>query len=833
MKRITKRLWLLGVVVLATACGDVQSPQEARRSTAAEKAAATSGGVSQAVTAVPEIVNPAEELQAFAPDGILRWSAVAGADAYEVWAFNDAGHTQLAEFSKALVSRQYQFMQLAGGKTYYVKLYFRVNGAWSEVPAFTLRTTTSVVKPRLTNSQEEIDAIHTGGTLRWTPISGADVYELWVYRDAGLKAFAETSGPVRITQYQLRTLEAGRTYYVQVYSLIGGTFHAGGALPMTVVAESSRARIVNPQEELEGFATTGLLRWTAVTGATSYEAWIFTNPNSSEYYENSGPLTARSYATRTLQPGRTYYAQVYALVNGQWQVGSPVKLVTAQSVTIARFSNPQEELEAFSTSGTLRWSEVPGADAYEVWIYGNPGLGVVAEGGAGGGDRSYVVRRLCSNATYYAQVYARLNGQWTLGWATRLDVTQGASPADCVPPAPVVTLKASAVEVISGQSITLTWSSRFATNCSAAGAWSGRRDTSGQQDVGPLQSTSLYSLVCTGASGTSLAEVLVTVSVPRYQPIDIGSLGGVWGVFAWGINDAGQVVGESTLGDGQRSHPFLYSSGTMTDLGTLGGLLADARAINESGQVAGTSTIERNDPYRAFLYSGGGMKDLGSLGGSYSRTYDLNESGQVTGWAATAAGNEHPFLYSNGTMTDLGTLGGRYGWGLGINDLGEVVGFALVAGDSAVAPFLYRNGSMRNLGSLGGSGGQAEDINNAGHIVGSADTTGNVAVHAFLYRDGRMQDLGTLGGDFSTALAINESGDIVGDAAPKGGDFENTHAFLYRLGLMYDLNECLVEPIPDVLESAVDINNRGQIIARGCPEGEDVPCKAYLLTPVP
>ena len=144
------------------------------------------------VTAVPEIINPTEELQAFAPDGILRWTQASGADAYEVWAYNDAGLTQLAEFSKALVSRQYQFTQLAGGFTYYVKLYYRVNGSWADAPVLVIKTTTNVVRPRLTNSQEELDGIHTGGTLRWTPIAGADVYELWVYRDAGLEAFAET-----------------------------------------------------------------------------------------------------------------------------------------------------------------------------------------------------------------------------------------------------------------------------------------------------------------------------------------------------------------------------------------------------------------------------------------------------------------------------------------------------------------------------------------------------------------------------------------------------------------------------------------------------------------
>jgi hypothetical protein len=77
---------------------------------------------------------------------------VAGADAYEVWAYNDAGLTNLAEFSKALVSRQYQFTQLSGGKTYWIKLYFRANGVWQAAPTLTLKTTVNVVKVLSENS---------------------------------------------------------------------------------------------------------------------------------------------------------------------------------------------------------------------------------------------------------------------------------------------------------------------------------------------------------------------------------------------------------------------------------------------------------------------------------------------------------------------------------------------------------------------------------------------------------------------------------------------------------------------------------------------------------
>ena len=158
---------------------------------------------------MPQIVNPAEELVEFDPAGILRWSAVAGADAYEVWAYNDAGLTNLAEFSKALVSRQYQFTQLSGGKTYWIRLYFRANGVWQAAPTLTLKTTTNVVKSRLSNSQEELEAFGPSGTLRWNAVAGADVYELWIYRDAARVAFAEASGPVRITQYQITSLTPG------------------------------------------------------------------------------------------------------------------------------------------------------------------------------------------------------------------------------------------------------------------------------------------------------------------------------------------------------------------------------------------------------------------------------------------------------------------------------------------------------------------------------------------------------------------------------------------------------------------------------------------------
>jgi probable HAF family extracellular repeat protein len=55
----------------------------------------------------------------------------------------------------------------------------------------------------------------------------------------------------------------------------------------------------------------------------------------------------------------------------------------------------------------------------------------------------------------------------------------------------------------------------------------------------------------------------------NYVLIDLGTLPGDTHSFANGINDRGHVVGWSTTTGDYGQHAFLYSDGTMTDLGRL------------------------------------------------------------------------------------------------------------------------------------------------------------------------------------------------------------------------------------------------------------------------
>lgn len=255
---------------------------------------------------------------------------------------------------------------------------------------------------------------------------------------------------------------------------------------------------------------------------------------------------------------------------------------------------------------------------------------------------------------------------------------------------------------------------------------------------------------------------------------DIGTFGGQYGRLSDGValNDSGQVAGRAPMDlPNFAERAFLYQDGAMINLGSAPGSLSTSRAwgINNAGQVVGGNL----DPVVPFLYNDGVLTSLTPPDLSQGEAYDINNAGQIVGWASwKSKPNDpvHAFLYAGGTMQDIGTLDGR-SEARAINDSGQVVGWSALPSlgtQMVVHPFLYSQGVMTDLGTLGGPIGQAHAINKSGQVVGESFTaTGGE--HAFLYSDGTMDDLndllanelGRVGDELRSAISINDSGVIL------------------------------------------------------------------------
>ncbi len=312
---------------------------------------------------------------------------------------------------------------------------------------------------------------------------------------------------------------------------------------------------------------------------------------------------------------------------------------------------------------------------------------------------------------------------------------------------------------------------------------------------------------------------------PRYEVIDLGTLGGAESR-AYGINEAGQVVGYSLTAEGEQ-HAFVWDeSAGMIDLGTLGGDKSIAYAINNRGQVVGSARTA-SGKLHAFIWEQGRMTDIGVLpGGNCTEAVSINDAGQVVGTARKSETDyswSRAFLWEDGVMADLGVLEGAGDSGaVGINARGQVVG---TSGGRAL---LWDGaGGMRPLKQAQSTG---LAINDAGSMLFSSGDR-----HFIWSPVG-----GVLGMDLapnSQANAINGCGSVVGEF-----DYLNSgilHAFLWdsRLGLM-DLNSLIHAGSGwKELCSASGINGKGQIAGWGvAADGKEhaflaraIPADSYLV----
>src|SRR5215471_18150734 len=322
------------------------------------------------------------------------------------------------------------------------------------------------------------------------------------------------------------------------------------------------------------------------------------------------------------------------------------------------------------------------------------------------------------------------------------------------------------------------------------------------------------------AVGLPAAAAAPAAAATAYTITDLGSLGG--GVtHGLAINASGQVTGDSIssqlvqvpcpvqqYGGPKKcfTHPddaFVWSNGTMTDLGSLGGNYSQGVAINGSGEVVGSSAGKNAGAGGAFLSNGHGMHQL-----SYpAAVYGINDSGQIVGQCRNSMFlQSYACVVSNGAVTalpesnpnieclEITTIPGQIPDAVSINNNGQILGNCIANGGSLAV--VWTNDNPTVLPTLGGGSSSGTAISSNGDVVGTSQTSTG-ADDGFLLSNGTMTDLGS---NFSP-VAVNDSGVVVGGP------------FVYSNGILQNLNNLIPAGSGYQIQSATGINNNGQIIA--------------------
>ena len=141
----------------------------------------------------------------------ISWQAVAGADSYELWTWQEGGAwVQLDDGS--LTATTYTHSNLTVGSKHYYALRALATdgaeGAWSQYLG-------AVAAGELPTPVLTATASGTQTTVSWQPVTGADSYELWYWID-GSDWIQLGGGSLTATTFTHTGLTTGTTYY---YSL--------------------------------------------------------------------------------------------------------------------------------------------------------------------------------------------------------------------------------------------------------------------------------------------------------------------------------------------------------------------------------------------------------------------------------------------------------------------------------------------------------------------------------------------------------------------------------------------------------------------------------------
>jgi len=295
----------------------------------------------------------------------LNWTAVAGATSYMV-ARQINGGTLIYGYQQGITGTTFTDTGLTSGTNYSYRVYgVCVNGLGVGAASSTTITPGTALPAAPTGVFAYVSG--SSNVINWATVAGATSYNVYRGTTPGGEGAVPVTFGVSSSPWTDGSVTANTTYYYKVTGV-----NAGGEGPQSPEASATApvTRLVAPTVWITtSTSTTATVKWTTVSGATSYMIAKQVGSGTIVYCYQQG-LTGNSFTDTGLTSGTAYTYRVYGVsVNGTGFGGQ----ASVTPGTALPSATSGLRIQPGSTILNLYWNPTPGATSYNIYRGTSPG----------------------------------------------------------------------------------------------------------------------------------------------------------------------------------------------------------------------------------------------------------------------------------------------------------------------------------------------------------------------------------------------------------------------------------------------------------------------------
>lgn len=305
------------------------------------------------VVSIATFIAPLDNEPAFDPGANIRWSPVAGAEAYYLYVGTARGRNDLVDSGETLATG-WPAMFIPPGQLVYARLHTKGDGVWRYTD------TLFQVAPKSVFIEPDADGLELDPRvpLIWTDLPTAEAYYLYVGSAPGLRDIVDSGETSRVS-FDISQLPRARTLYATLHTKAGGVWRQSirsfQIAPLATIRERT-----DPSSEMD---TRRPLQWTEVQGAEAYYLYVGTTRGAKDLV-NTGEIHATQYSIDRLPAGTTVHVRLHTKHGGVWRYVESV----FQTKAVAYLDGDVAASGTWQAGTPLTWTPFAGASKYYAYI---------------------------------------------------------------------------------------------------------------------------------------------------------------------------------------------------------------------------------------------------------------------------------------------------------------------------------------------------------------------------------------------------------------------------------------------------------------------------------